>query len=286
MKKIIYIFFLLSPFFLNAQDNSNIPLKKALLWEISGNNLTKPSYIFGTMHIMPANEFFFPKKTFEKLENCKTLALEVDINIPLKEQVKLAQSVLLPSKKTVKDFLSEKEYKEFKFFLLDSLDLDKKKYKKYIRFKPFYIYSLLLAEKLGKVKSYEKELNKKAKRKGLSTIGLESIDFQMSLVDKIPIKEQALSIIGANLTDDFYKMMKIYKKQNLNVLFQMSTEDPDFKEMESSFLIKRNNKWIPIIEKQIKKEPTFIAVGAAHIAGSLGIINQLRTKGYKVEPVK
>jgi len=286
MKKIIYIFFLLSPFFLNAQDNSNIPLKKALLWEISGNNLTKPSYLFGTMHIMPANEFFFPKKTFEKLENCETLALEVDINIPLKEQVKLAQSVLLPSKKTVKNYLSEKEYKEFKFFLLDSLDLDKKKYKKYIRFKPFYIYSLLLAEKLGKVKSYEKELNKKAKRKGLSTIGLESIDFQMSLVDKIPIKEQALSIIGANLTDDFYKMMKIYKKQDLNVLFQMSTEDPDFKEMESSFLIKRNNKWIPIIEKQIKKEPTFIAVGAAHIAGSLGIINQLRTKGYKVEPVK
>lgn len=286
MKKFIYILFLFSPFFLKAQDNSNIPLKKALLWKISGNNLTKPSYLFGTMHIMPAEEFFFPKKTFENLENCKTLALEVDINIPLKEQIKLAQATLLPTNKKLKDYLSEKEYKEFKSFLLDSLEISKKKYKKYIRFKPFYIYSLLLAEKLGKVKSYEKELNKKAKRKGLSTIGLESIDFQMSLVDEISIKEQALSIIGANLSDDFYKMMNIYKKQDLNALFEMTTEDPDFKEIEGKFLIKRNNKWIPIIERQIKKEPTFIAVGAAHIAGSMGIINQLRNKGYKVEPVK
>ena len=44
---IFCLFLVLSP---KAQEN---PGKKypALLWEITGNGLTKPSYLFGTMHV-------------------------------------------------------------------------------------------------------------------------------------------------------------------------------------------------------------------------------------------
>ena len=35
----------------NAQSGSK-PLQKSLLWEISGNGLTKPSYLYGTIHMI------------------------------------------------------------------------------------------------------------------------------------------------------------------------------------------------------------------------------------------
>ncbi|HEX2683966.1 MAG TPA: TraB/GumN family protein, partial [Ferruginibacter sp.] len=53
IKKICYtlLFSLMFlPVFVSAQKK---PLSKypSLLWEITGNGLTKPSYLFGTMHV-------------------------------------------------------------------------------------------------------------------------------------------------------------------------------------------------------------------------------------------
>jgi uncharacterized protein YbaP (TraB family) len=61
-----------------------------------------------------------------------------------------------------------------------------------------------------------------------------------------------------------------------------SNEIPDFNQ---NFLVKRNTNWIPIIEKQISKKATFIAVGAAHLPGENGVIQLLKSKGYQVVPV-
>ncbi|WP_370632963.1 TraB/GumN family protein [Mucilaginibacter sp. UR6-11] len=36
----------------------------------------------------------------------------------------------------------------------------------------------------------------------------------------------------------------------------------------------------------LKEPSTIIAVGAPHLVGQYGLINQLRLKGYKVRPVK
>ena len=54
---------------------------------------------------------------------------------------------------------------------------------------------------------------------------------------------------------------------------------------EDVFLNNRNQSWIPVIEDLIKKQPTFIAVGAAHLGGNKGVISLLKSKGYIVEPV-
>ncbi len=286
MKKIVVISLLISLFFgVKAQSNIPIKLEKGLLWEISGNGLKQSSYLFGTMHLMPQSDFFYPSKTIEKLKNAKTLALEIDINIPIKEQIKLAQEILLPDGKTVKDFLSKEDYSRFKTYLLDTLDLSEKKYNKYVRFKPFFIYSILLTEELGKVKSYEKEFNKLAKKKGLKIVGLEEIAYQMKIVNQIDIEEQALSMIGADIEKEFNEMLEVYMKEDLNELFLLMFETPDYKSIEEQMLIQRNLNWIPHIEEQITKASTFIAVGAAHLAGSKGVIVLLREKGYTLKAV-
>jgi uncharacterized protein YbaP (TraB family) len=47
----------------------------------------------------------------------------------------------------------------------------------------------------------------------------------------------------------------------------------------------RNAKWIPTIITLMRDNPTMVAVGLRHLPGKDGLINMLRKKGYKVEPV-
>ena len=57
---------------LSAQDNNS------LLWEISGNGLDKPSYLYGTMHVSKKIAFRLDDVFFEALNKSEIVALESD----------------------------------------------------------------------------------------------------------------------------------------------------------------------------------------------------------------
>ena len=48
----------------------------------------------------------------------------------------------------------------------------------------------------------------------------------------------------------------------------------------------RNNAWIEILVGVIPTASVLVVVGAGHLPGDTGLINQLRKAGYTVEPVK
>lgn len=61
---------------LSAQTKPN----NSLLWEISGNGLQEPSYLFGTFHIMCEKDFEIKPKVSHALDNAKTLFLELNLD--------------------------------------------------------------------------------------------------------------------------------------------------------------------------------------------------------------
>jgi uncharacterized protein YbaP (TraB family) len=68
---------------------------------------------------------------------------------------------------------------------------------------------------------------------------------------------------------------------------QIYNDNSEFgKEMAAVLITKRNTEWLPKIVEEIKRNPTFIAVGAAHLGGRDSLIILLRTKGFIVEAVK
>ena len=76
-------------------------------------------------------------------------------------------------------------------------------------------------------------------------------------------------------------------KGDLEGLYEMLIEAEDMTEAEKFLLVdERNYDWLAKIEKHIKQEPSFIAVGALHLPGNDGLINLLRKAGYKVKAVK
>ncbi len=266
--------------------------ENSLLWEISGNNLSSKSYIFGTMHMMKKQDFFISEVTKDKLLQCHSFVTEVNMNISLLQQVEIMKKMYLPETKTLRDYISPEEYKSFSEYVTDSLGIKKSKLEKYIRLKPFFLSAVISKQVEGKVKAYEKELYKIAKNKGIPSDGLESFDFQFSLVDATPIDIQAQSLVAE--VQDYKKtrqlfdsMVEAYKQQDLARLYDYVVKSPDSSsEFNENYIYKRNQKWISLIEEKIKNQSCFIAVGAAHLPGDKGILNLLRNQGYTITPVK
>ncbi len=50
----------------------------SLLWEITGNGLTKPSYLFGTMHVSSKMVFHLSDSFYLALKSVDVVALELN----------------------------------------------------------------------------------------------------------------------------------------------------------------------------------------------------------------
>lgn len=260
----------------------------SLLWKVSGKDLTKPSYLFGTIHMLPQDKYFFTDKMQEALNNSDILALEAEIDIPLAEQMKMATDMIMPDGKTWADYMTEDEYAMVKSAFVDSLGIKEKKIDKYSKIRPIFISGIIMTELLGKVKMYEQELSSMAKKEKKEIIGLETIKEQMEIVSGIPIEDQIkdLKETTASMMRDYNEMLEAYVSQDLNALEATTEDSESFDSMEAKLLTERNERWIKAIQEKLGEKSYFIAVGAMHLVGEDGLINQLQKAGYSVEAVK
>jgi len=258
----------------------------SLLWKVSGKDVTKPSYLFGTIHMLPEDKYFFTDKMQAALTSTDVLALEVDIDVPLAEQMKMAGEMIIPDGKSWADYMTADEYAAVKSAFVDSLGFKEKKMEKYSRIRPIYVSGLILSELLGKVKMYEQELTSMAKKGKKTIIGLETFQEQMDIVGSISLEDQMedLKESTASMVRDYNEMLDAYVSQNLSELKKLS-DDESFDKMEAKLLTERNDRWVKAIEQKLASTPTFYAVGAMHLVGEKGLIEQLKAAGYSVEAV-
>jgi uncharacterized protein YbaP (TraB family) len=254
-----------------------------LLYRISGNELKQDSYLFGTIHTMPKEDFEMPKKVMDALKSCETIALEIDMNMSISEQIELAKMTMLPYGETLKNYMSDSAYIQLKSYCMDSLAWKDSKFYKYAHMKPFFFSSVVLQEKIGKQKSFEMEFQKLAKKYDKPLMGLETVMYQMETIDRISIKDQVQFMDDFSNMSEFDVLFKLYEQEDINGLYKMIAEETDMlPEFNHWFLDVRNANWIPVIEKQINKEATFIAVGAGHLGGTNGVLELLKKQGYTV----
>ena len=261
--------------------------KAQLLYKIEGKNLEKPSYIFGTIHIMPKKDFIISESVKSAFKSCNELAMEIDLDMDLKTQIEIAKLSMLPDGKTTADITTKENEERIRNFCIDSINWKKSKYNILNRFKPFFLSTLVTQELIGKSKSYEIEFKKLAKKNKMSVSGLETIQFQMDLLSEVSNEEQ-IKMLLLGLTKDnseFNKLLDTYLKKDINQLGELMNNVDLSPEFYTNFIVKRNQKWIPIISELIQKKSTFIAVGAGHLPGKEGVLNLLQEAGYKITPI-
>jgi uncharacterized protein YbaP (TraB family) len=262
--------------------------ENALLWEISGKGLSKPSYLFGTFHALCEEDLVFSEKFKEKFAKTKQVCMEVDLSDKM-AQLKAMKDMFMADGKTLQDIMSKADYEKVTAFFRDSLNQNLDAYK---RMKPMMISSITIKNLLGcKPQSMEEELLKMGKKQKSKSLGLETLAFQMSVFDKMSYEEQAKGLIEtannyAESKKEFAKMLNAYKTHNLSEIYEMTLNSDDTKGIEEDLLYKRNEDWIPKIENIAKEKPTFFAVGAGHLAGERGVIELLRKSGFTVKAVE
>ena len=267
---------------------TTISLQAQLLYKVEGKNLKEPSYVYGTIHIMPKKEFVISESIKAAFKSCNQLVMEIDLNTDLKTQIEIAQSSMLPEGKTIADITTKENSERIRKFCIDSLNWKESKYNKMSRFRPFFLSSLIVNELIGKSKSYEIEFKKLAKKNKMHVTGLETIQFQMKLMNEVS-DEEHIKMLLPSLTKDnseFNKLLSAYLKEDLDLLGTLMNNAELSPEFYSKLIVNRNQMWIPIISELIQNKSTFIAVGAAHLAGNEGVLNLLRRAGYSVTVVK
>lgn len=277
----------------SASDSQTFaPTEKALLWKIEKDNIPAPSYLYGTIHIIPQEDFFYPEGTLSAIESSKKMVFEIDMNemTDMGAQMQLMQKAMMSDGKTLKDLLTDDEYKMVSAHF-EKMGLPMMMFE---RMKPAFL-TVFASDDMsptalqdGSMKSYETEFMKIAQGKKMEMGGLESIDYQLSVFDSIPYETQATMLVesiqsSGDGESEMDQMIKVYKSQDLEGMAEMFS-DESLGDMDI-LLNNRNKNWIPIMMESMKEKPTFFAVGAGHLVGELGVIALLRKQGYKVTPI-
>jgi uncharacterized protein len=263
---------------------------KSLLYEISGNGLSQPSYLYGTIHMICKDDFVMNEATKQKFSETQQVYLELDMDDP-KMMPEMMKSMYMTDGSTIKTLLSEPDYQKVSQFFKDTLKMNIGTMDK---MKPFVLSSMSVTKLLScPIQSYEETFMKMAKEEKKEILGLETVQDQFGAMDKMGMKKQAdmmLVKLVENWTDgkqEFKQMITDYKNQDVEALLQdmekSKTSDANFQE---DLLVTRNQNWIPKIQQITKEKSTFFAVGAGHLGGKKGVIALLRQAGFTVKAVK
>ena len=286
-------------------EDREVVLENALLWKISGNGLEKDSYLYGTIHIIDADDFFWPKNTMETFNKSEKVVFEIDLDemSDMSNIFGMMTKIMMKDGMTLKKLLSDEDYTvvtdHFKDMGLPMFMLEK--------MKPMFL--TIFAEgdmdmgamagggdpSAATTKSYEMEFYELANNTEKEVFGLETMDDQISLFDSIPYSDQATMLVetikaskeaDSGAASEMELLTKMYLNQEINdMVAAIEDEDSEFAGFEDLLLNDRNQKWIPQMSAYMKAGTTFFAVGAGHLAGQEGVINLLRTVGYELTPL-
>ncbi len=263
-----------------AQENT-------LFWKISGNGLEKPSYLLGTMHMLCNDEMVKKPALQDALSSSETVVLELNPTDPALLQ-EMQQLSVNPNFQNSYTGLPEEDYKLLDEFLtvkygsgLAQLGI----------LKPFALTGMVTVGYFSCTEPFSLEtyFATKATTDNKPVIGLETAGFQISLFDKIPQDIQIQELIRGLKNDqgklELDQMLEIYISGDLNKLFGLMKENDLMTQFQKELLDDRNSAWIPKLEQLIRSGSAFIAVGAGHLPGEMGVIELLRKKGYTLEVV-
>lgn len=138
-------------------------------------------------------------------------------------------------------------------------------------------------------------LMRQAAEAGKATGGLESMDHQLDVMDSGPLPEQIKGLREfldkpdevPGMLEDIHRAWRNADLRELDAKARVEMKDKT-PETYRVVNIERNEAWIPQIQTLLdesKKGETLVVVGSLHLLGDDGLVERLRSKGYKIERI-
>lgn len=290
------VLFFLTCIVCNAQSKAKPAAPKApkyqgLLWEISGNGLKKPSYVFGTMHVSSKLAFNLSDSFYYCIRNADIVALETN---PERLQEDFSKSNMLKaSTGTIREMGGNRILDRYAFTVTGYADILRAAF----GYRPEMINHLLYRSYASR-EDYEEDtfldmyIYQIGKRYGKRATGVEDFFESEKLMmeayrDAAKEHKTRKSVTRSNdiRENSANTLTDAYRRGDLDMLDSLSNGNYDSPAFLEKFMYKRNDNMVHAIDSIVRHESLFAGVGAAHLPGDRGVISQLRKLGYIVRPV-
>jgi uncharacterized protein len=272
------------------QDNGS----SSLLWKVSGKGLKKPSYLYGTYHLVPSGYLPAAGKVMQAFQASSGVIVEIEMDSTSMQ--KAAMMAYMPSHK-LSALISDADYGLLAEELKAQSGYDLQMFE---QVQPITL-SLMLGMSYSQnaapwLKEYAGEpldafFANEGRKLGKNILALESVEEQMQLLYQTDSPEkQATELVKMVREKDRMQrgsadVVNSWQRENLDAMAAVSATMIEEFGGQEAMLTNRNARWMEVLPKQFKKGSQFVAVGALHLTGDDGLIHLLRAKGYTVEAV-
>ncbi|WP_343615184.1 TraB/GumN family protein [Flavobacterium sp.] len=263
-------------------QSETIKTEDSLLWEVSGNGLSKPSYLYGTIHMICSSDYFLSDKTKKAFEASEKLVLEINVADP-KEFSEMQQ--LAMGKEPLSKKLSPEQLNKLDAILKKTTGMSVKQVDS---FNLLTVMSLISMKTFGclDLKFYEMEFTEQAKKRNIEIGGLETVKSQFAILEGAYTNDEMINMLDESTLEETDKLVSEYKSENIEGMYDVATDEKYTSPKTKKIILdERNLNWVKIMPDLMKKQSVFFAFGAAHLAGEFGVIALLRNLGYTVKPV-
>lgn len=262
-----------------------------LLWKISGKGLTKPSYVFGTHHLVSAGQLPIYDAVVKQALLADVFLGEVNMQEPNMQQILMQHAQM---DQNLNDLVSEEAYAMLVKTFQESVGVPLNQVS---RMKPMMLMSLFLVldqmKQTGQsnLKSIDQLLQERAVQQKIPVYGLETISEQAALLfDSMRLERQAELLVRTlgdlpTMRNEQSALLKAYLEGDLEALSKMADVSQSGMTPQEMKLLndQRNRKWMQRIPEYMASGSCFIAVGSLHLTGEAGLLKQLKQQGYRVE---
>lgn len=273
-----------------AAQKSNHKKYPSLFWEITGNGLKKPSYLFGTMHVSSKMVFHLSDSFYHAIRSADAVALELNPETWQDQMFRLQNAQVNLSKFSLSkmdDLINEESFR------LQSYDDN---LKRALSEEPTVVNSLLYRSYQPQADFEENTyldlyIYQTGRKMGKIAAGVENYRETEKLMmeayqDMAKEKnKKQIDTDGESMFEIQKKMQEAYRKGDLDLMDSLDKITSVSVAFNEKFLYQRNVIQANSMDTILKKRSLFVGVGAAHLPGERGVIELLRRKGYKLRPI-
>ena len=263
-----------------------------VVWKVSKG--AQHFYLAGSIHLLAEQDYPLPPEYMQALAKSDSLMLETDLD-QLSAPAGLQQMIELNSYTSGENLLQQLSQPLAKQ-LADYCKTQHIPLEQITRFKPAFAAIMLTTTQLqtqgATAPGVDAYLLEQAKKAGKKISGLESLAQHLAVLTELNNSgaETLIKSTMEDLTDsgeDFDAMRKAWRSGNLQQLEHLYLDDlKKYPEIYQTLIVKRNQRWLTQLSSADYKKPVFVVVGALHLAGRDGLIQQLQLQGYQLNLVK
>ncbi len=257
-----------------------------IFWKLKAPN-GSTHYLFGTMHTDDNRIITFLPIVKQSLNASDLLVVEIASDDHAKN--------LFMSKHSLTSDLNEAELNQIKKLS----EFHVMYFENVVRMKPWLLAIIFDSPKPSNEFNQDFLLMSMASDLDKDVTGIESSQEHFAIMDSLSFDDQLVMLRSVlkktekERLSDYKLLMKEYLLADLDRIRKTDEEltgkllPPDlWAKMKIQLMDERNKKMVTKIKELSKDKQLFIAVGASHLAGQDGLLNQLRQSGFKMSPMK